>query len=180
MPTLNHLCCILKNTLSCMHTCLTFIFLYILKILMLFMMVMVIILLIPITRFFYLDLKLLKFLFLNIVLMNHLPFLLKNHVSILLMKYVPILEMMVLNHDCAFPSKVTCSKSLFFYINDNEMDNVNKAGQRSSSMLSYGWKTHLMIKFFLGFWHRKFISNIFENENNAKDLGNVVCFASHK
>jgi len=135
VPTLNHLCCILKNMLSCMHTCLTFIFLYILNNLMLFMMVMVIILLIPITRFFYLDLKLL---FLNVVSMNHLPFPLKNHVSILLMKYVPILEMMVLNHDCAFPSKVSCSKSWFLYINDNEMDNVNKGGQRSSSMLSYG------------------------------------------
>jgi hypothetical protein len=42
------------------------------------------------------------------------------------------------NHECAFRSKVPCSKSWFFYINDEEMDNLNKGGQRSSSMLSYG------------------------------------------
>jgi hypothetical protein len=60
------------------------------------------------------------------------------------------------------------------------MDNLNKGGQRLSSMLSYGWITHLMIKSFLGFWHRKFIANLFENENNVKDLVNVICFANHK
>jgi hypothetical protein len=95
---------------------------------------------IPITRLFYLNVELLKIYFLNVVLMNHLPLLLKSHVSILLMQYVPILEVMVLrgNHDCAFPSNIPCSKSWFFYINDKEMDNVNKGGQRPSSMLSYG------------------------------------------
>ncbi len=42
------------------------------------------------------------------------------------------------NRDCAFPNKIPCSKSWFFYINNKEMDNVNKGGQRPSRMLSYG------------------------------------------
>ncbi len=93
--TLNCTYCNLK-LLICMHTCLTFIFHYILNNLMLFMMVLIIFMVIPIVRLFYLEATFFMILFLSMVLMRHVPILLMNHVLIMLINHVPTLKVMLL------------------------------------------------------------------------------------